>query len=138
MKNRVFKWVCVSLSIIILCLVITFVLTPALRVRSFVALYSDSIEDSMSSGHGISATLPVKSFNSWEGEHNMTEFILFAFGDTYYGCYYSFDDIPLAFQNAEVELTQNEDTSWTWTAEGDNHGETSKIKDNWYYFSASF
>ena len=138
MKNRVFKWICVSLSIIFLCLAVTLVLTPSLRVRTFIAVYSDSIEDSMSAGHGISAALPVKSFNSWEGEHNMTEFILFTFGDTYYGCYYSFDDVPLAFQNTEVELIQNDDTSWIWNAEGDNHGETSKIKDNWYYFSASF
>lgn len=68
----------------------------------------------------------------------MTEFVIMSWGNTYYGCYYSPDNVPLAFQNTDVELTQNGHNYWEWSAEGDNHGETSKIMDCWYFFKASF
>lgn len=68
----------------------------------------------------------------------MLEFILFTRGDTYYGCYYSYDNVPLAFQNTEAELTQNGHDYWDWSAENGSHGFTSKISDHWYYFEAAF
>jgi hypothetical protein len=76
--------------------------------------------------------------NTWEGEHSMVEFLVTTRGDTYYGCYYSPDDVPLAFQNTAAELTQCGHDSWKWSAEGDNSGKTMKIMDHWYYFEASF
>jgi len=76
--------------------------------------------------------------NSWDAEHPMTEFLIMTWGDTYYGCYYSPDGVPLAFQNTDVELVQNGHDYWEWSAEGDNRGATSLILDNWYYFEASF
>ena len=48
------------------------------------------------------------------------------------------DDVPLAFQNTQAELTQCGHDSWKWSAEGDNHGKTMKIMDHWYYFEACF
>ena len=68
----------------------------------------------------------------------MTEFIIMNIGSTYYGCYYSKDDVPLPFQNVDVELVQINDNKWVWQAQGDNKGSTSKIMKNWYYFEASF
>ena len=79
-----------------------------------------------------------KYVNTWEGEHSMVEFLITTRGDTYYGCYYSPDDVPLAFQNTEAELTQCGHDSWKWSAEGDNQGKTMKIMDHRYYFKASF
>lgn len=113
-------------------------LQPELRVRRFVAAHGEEIEESMAAGHGISARIGIKYFNTWEGEHDMTEFILFTMGDTYYGCYYSPDDVPLPFQNTDVELSQDGHDYWEWQAEGDNHGATEKIRERWYYFEASF
>jgi len=75
--------------------------------------------------------------NTWEGEHTMVEFLITARGDTYYGCYYSPDDVPLAFQNTDAKLTQCGHDSWKWSADGDNAGKTIKIMDHWYYFEAS-
>ncbi len=92
----------------------------------------------MAAGEGIPANLGIRSFNQWTGEHEMVEFTLFAFGDTYYGCYYSPDGVPLGFQNTQQELILDGDGSWTWQAEGDNHGLTRLISDRWYYFEASF
>lgn len=57
---------------------------------------------------------------------------------TYYGFYYSENDIPASFQNSSKELTEYEKNKWSWKGVGDNHGSTIKIRDNWYYFEASF
>lgn len=113
-------------------------LQPEGRVRRFVAAHGEALEAGMAAGHGVPARIGIKYCNTWEGKHSMTEFILFSRGGTYYGCYHSPDDVPLAFQNADVELLANGPDSWVWQAEGDNHGATSKIRDKWYYFTASF
>ena len=68
----------------------------------------------------------------------MLQITLIARGDTYYGCYYSPDDVPLAFQNSDVPLVQNGHERWEWEAEGDNHGSTERISEKWFYFEASF
>ena len=108
----------------------------------FVRAYHDLIEEGVAAGNGVPADdallFGYKYVNSWDAEHPMTEFVITSWGDTYYGCYYSPDDVPLAFQNTDVPLTQNGHGCWEWTGEGDNHGSTSKIMDYWYYFSASF
>lgn len=115
---------------------------PKLRVSLFVHSYHELIEDGLVAGNGVPADDAVlfgyDAVNSWEGTHPMTEFVIMSYGDTYYGCYYSPDDVPLAFQNTEVELTQDGHDYWEWEDEGDNNGSTSKIKDNWYFFKASF
>ena len=119
---------------------------PKVRTTLFVKLYHEDIEESLSLGMGVPADDAVlfgyKYVNTWEGEHTMTEFLISASGlvpqSTYYGCYYSPDDVPMAFQNpAGIELTETE-SGWTWKGEGDNEGYTEKIMDKWYYFEASF
>ncbi len=140
MKKKL-KWILVVVAAVI---VLSAVLlnSPQFRTKLFVGLYADDVEHGLSIGAGVPADdavfLGYKSINSWEGEHGMTEFIIIARGDTYYGCYYSPDDVPLAFQNVDVELIPDGENKWTWTAEGDNHGATSKMKEHWYYFAASF
>ena len=115
---------------------------PQLRVSLFVNTYHTLIEDGLKAGNGVPADdaviLGYEAVNSWERTHPMTEFIIMSWGNRYYGCYYSPDDVPLAFQNTDVELTSKEENRWTWNADGDNYGETTKIKDRWYFFKASF
>ena len=115
---------------------------PKLRTILFVHAYHDLIEEGLAAGNGVPADDAVlfgyKYVNSWDAEHPMTEFLIMTLGDTYYGCYYSPDGLPLAFQNTDVALVQNGHDYWEWSAEGDNRGVTSKILDNWYYFEASF
>lgn len=118
---------------------------PKVRTTLFVKLYHDDIEQSLIQGMGVPADDAVlfgyKYVNTWEKEHSMTEFLISASGfgseTTYYGCYYSYDDVPLAFQNLDTLLVQD-GNSWTWAGEGDNCGITTKIMDHWYYFEASF
>jgi len=119
---------------------------PKVRTNLFVRLYHEQIEEGLRVNAGVPADDVVifgyESVNTWEGEHSMTEFLIGSFGfgsgSTYYGCYYSPDDVPLAFHNTDVELTQDGHEYWEWQADGDNHGSTSKIMDYWYYFEAEF
>ena len=115
---------------------------PQLRVSLFVNTYHDLIETGLDAGNGVPADDTVifgyKAVNSWEGIHPMTEFMIMSWGNTYYGCYYSPDDVPLVFQNTDIELISKGNYCWKWSADGDNHGETSKIMDCWYFFKTSF
>ena len=115
---------------------------PALRVGTFVKLYHEQIENALTVGHGVPADeaviLGYKAVNSWNAEHPMTEFVIMNVGGAYYGCYFSPDDVPLAFQNTDAILTSCGQDCWEWNGEGDNHGITSKISDRWYFFKAIF
>lgn len=141
-KKQVIKITTITLACLFLISAISIYTIPKLRVNIFVHTYHEQIEESLSAGNGVPADdavfLGYNSVNSWESTHPMTEFVIMSYGDTYYGCYYSPDDVPLAFQNFDTELTQDGHDYWVWQADGDNHGATSKIIDHWYYFEASF
>ena len=107
------------------------------RVKRFVSEHHTALEQAYQT-EVVPAGIGYETFNIWDGEHPMMEFILFTHWGTYCGCYYSPDDVPLPFQNVEVGLTQTGETEWTWREKGDNHGTTRKIMDKWYYFEASF
>ena len=111
---------------------------PQLRAERFVAAHGAALEEALENGGGIPARIGYKTYNLWGQDGEMAEFILSAWGDTYYGCYWSRRDVPLAFQYTGIPLTQTGDGRWTWTAEGDNHGVTWKLSGRWYYFEASF
>lgn len=114
--------------------------TPEHRVERFVAQNSAVLEQTL--GEGMNAYpegLGIRYYNRWNGEHEMSEYLLFTQGDSYYGCYYSPDDVPLPFQNAQsVELVPDGENCWRWQGEGDNRGMTKKITEKWYYFEAGF
>lgn len=139
------KRIKISVSVLICFLLLSIVSiysVPKLRVTLFVNFYHELIEDNLLANNGVPADdavfLGYKSVNSWDGSHPMTEFIIMTYGNTYYGCYYSPDDVPRTFQNTDVQLLQDGKESWNWESEGDNHGSTSKIKECWYFFKASF
>lgn len=135
------KWIIAIIIVLIVALGSVYSI-PKLRVSLFVHSYHELIEEALAAGNGVPADdavlLGYDYVNSWEGAHPMTEFVIMTYGDTYYGCYYSPDDVPLAFQNTDVEVTQDGHDYWEWEAEGDNHGSTSKIMEQWYFFKASF
>lgn len=139
MKKR--KWIWIGLAVILIAAVLL-VNNPQIRTNLFVRLYHEQIEEGLRINAGVPADDVVlfgyKYVNTWEGNYSMVEFLISTRGDTYYGCYYSPDDVPLAFQNVDAKLTQDGHDYWEWKAEGDNHGSTSKIMDHWYYFEASF
>jgi len=129
--------------------------SPVLRVRVFLMQYQDMLEERIQAANGdinevegvfLSDPMPVlcgiQKYDVWPGDHDMMEFHLFASGfgsqTSYYGCYYSFDDVPLPYCYAITGLVQEDENFWTWVGEGDNHGATRKLSDHWYYFEAHF
>ena len=82
----------------------------------------------------------IESMYVFSGTHDMVEFMVDEDGlipsAQYYGFYYSPDDVPLAFQNINVPLTEYKENEWEWTEKGDNRGVTKKITECWYYFEA--
>lgn len=111
---------------------------PLARAERFVAAHGAELETALEGDGRIPARIGYKTYNLWGEDGEMAEFILSAWGDTYYGCYWSRRDVPMAFQGVDIPLTETEDGRWTWAAEGDNHGVTWKLTENWYYFEASF
>ncbi len=135
-KKRIIKISAIAFVCVLLVSAISIYAIPKLRITLYVHLYHNSMEEALNAEN--QAPIGNINVNTWEGTHSMTEYIVMSFGDTYYGYYYSPDDVPLAFQNTNVKLTQDGHDYWVWQADGDNHGATSKILDHWYYFEASF
>ena len=111
--------------------------TPENRSVRFVQRNGAVFSELVNSGEPIPSTWDV---DLWDGEHPMYEFTLgYGIGDRqYWGVYYSPDDVPLPFQNIDVQLSADGEGVWTWTEVGDNHGMTKKIADRWYYFEPGF
>lgn len=76
------------------------------------------------------------------GEHKIVQFLFDAAGfvpsSTYYGFYYSEDDVPVAYANADNALTTVSEKEWAWDDGTDNGGVTKKIAEHWYYYKAWF
>lgn len=137
-----FKRIAIVLICILLILLIAVYCVPQIRIKLFVNLYHNLIEDAIAAGNGVPADdavlLGYRAVNTWDGRHPMIEFDIMALGSTYYGCYFSPDDVPLAFQNVRVKLVLDGQNKWSWKDDTNNHGYTSKIMDRWYFYSASF
>jgi len=56
----------------------------------------------------------------------------------YYGFYYSPDDVPAAYQNANNILAAVSNNEGEWSDGTDNGGRTIKILKDWYYYEAWF
>ena len=82
----------------------------------------------------------IESVNVYE-DNNTVEFLTGGRGlvstASYYGFYYSKNDKPISFQN-QYDLIQISEDKWMWSGKGDNEGKTFKIRNNWYYYEASF
>lgn len=132
----------IAASLICVCLMgAGWFFSPKIRANVFVALHDTTVEDAYQAGiypDKIGHWVPHKQFR----EHPIVEFTLFSFGlapgTSYYGCYYSPDDVPVPFQHVNVPLSQKDDGIWEWTGDGDNYGTTAKMKEHWYYFEAHF
>lgn len=85
-------------------------------------------------------------YNNWDVSYyqnsGMVEFLVsnggFGPSSKYYGFYYSPQNIPMAYQEQNVELLENE-TGWQWSdPSSDNQYYTEKIIDYWYWFEMDF
>ena len=133
-SNIIFSTVIILLMV--MCIAISaFSLSPRFRVSMFVFFNGERLERAIESNEGMPIIGGVDAMNFW-GD-GMDEFILFIIGSRYYGCYYSHSGEPFAFQGVSAELVKTGENLWEWRLDG-NHGETSRICGNWYYFEAIF
>ncbi|MBQ5671806.1 MAG: hypothetical protein IIV43_05570, partial [Oscillospiraceae bacterium] len=74
----------------------------------------------------------------FRGEHDMVQFACrSSLTNQYRGYYYSPDDVPLPFQNADIPLLETAD-GWTWEDGTGNHGTTERIAECWFRYTANF
>ena len=142
------KKVLLGVAALLLTVLLAVCCVPKLRTQTFVALYHRDIERMITEDGSVpadDATLfGYRSVDSWERDgHCITEFAIGARGfllvdAKYFGCFYSPEDKPAAFQNTDVELIQSGENRWTWQGEGDNCGSVEKLREKWYYFEAQF
>ena len=113
---------------------------PEQKAVQFVNENGSGFSELVDSGRPIPTTFDGVNIYIWSREHLMYEFLLgTGMGDCqYWGVYYSPNDVPLPFHNTAVSLLANGEGSWAWQAEGDYHGVTKKIAEQWYYFEAGF
>ena len=111
---------------------------PVPKAERFVAAHGAELEAALEGDGGIPARIGYRSYNLWGEDGEMAEFILSAWGDTYYGCYWSRRDVPFPFQHTDIRWPSPWQRCWAWTAEGDNRGVTWKLSGRWYDFQASF
>ena len=71
------------------------------------AALEDDISNTIETGRATSKLNT--TFNYWDGEHPIVEYIVVSRGivsaSRYYGFFYSFDNEPVSFQNSEEPLT---------------------------------
>ena len=121
-------------KIILTLLVVAVMVSPKLRAQMFVLFNAGRVEAYYTEEKELPKRLEEKA-SVYRGRHEMVEFALFSLSAPYSGCYYSPDDVPLAFQNVDVTLTQEGHDYWEWEDSG-NHGATEKLRDCWYYYKA--
>ena len=116
------------------------------RITDFVMDNKTELESiALSYLHGDIATTKYKGVEVdglYSGEHSIVQFYCSGFGlapsTKYFGFYYSEDDIPVAFQNVDIDLTSTVVDEWIGNDGTDNGGLTKKITDGWFYFEAWF
>ena len=113
--------------------------SPERQAARYVKAHQAELQEAMDlyfeQGQRLSCGSGILAVNDWPGQHPMVEYLLFTAVPGYHGFYYSPDDVPLAFQNFPVPLTETAD-GWRWQGEGDNHGRTCRLAPRWFYFEA--
>ena len=132
-----------------------FMLSPYRRIEYFVKRHEAALtkiaQTELSGSHQHKSDEKfhgVEIDGVFEGDHPMVQFYSFGFGlvpsSSYYGFYYSPDDVPLPFQNADEfrVISGSDDAADPDTTRfrgvGDNGCEVKRILPCWYYYNAWF
>ena len=117
--------------------------TPEKRTMRYFNSHRAALEEDISNTAetGRASSKLNVTFNYWDGEHPIMEYIVVGSGivpaSRYYGFFYSFDNEPVSFQNSNEPLTPLSDREWAWNGEVDNHGIVRRLDANWFYFEAA-
>ncbi len=124
-----------AIALVLVLGAVAFCAHPLLQGRLFVTLFAHGLEEGMTSRSSLPNVWGIWQGRSRPGAHPMVEFPL---GGARYGVYYSPEDVPLAFGNADRELIQNGHQYWEWKGEGDSRGWTQRLREKWFFYEADF
>lgn len=161
MKNNKLKIIMISIGLIVLIPIIYFLgiftillsyfsreigLSSENEIASYVNENIDVLENmaiSKINGETVLMIEGISNISSYEDRDNIV--VQFETGgkglvpeSTYYGFYYSKNNLPFVFDNFDIPLEKVNNNQWKWQDNSDNHGLTTKIRENWFYFEASF
>ena len=115
-------------------------------IRTYVSLADDSLKSYAE--EQLAGSERTGRYGAWKTtaypDEGMVEFMTGGFGlapsSTYKGFYYAADDTHKLFSAAYAEHTTMEVNGdhMTWTDGTDNHGSSTRITENWFWYEASF
>lgn len=140
----------VIIASILIIFTLKYIVNSEHLIGAFVYMNNEELEviaeEYLNSDTGIESYKGIRVAGVFRGENDIVEFDFWGIGlvpsTTYYGFYYSPDDVPAVFQNAPTSvavLSPVTDEEWEWSEENtDNGGRTIRIMKNWFYYEASF
>lgn len=116
------------------------------QITDFVIQHQEELESIVGSclngGSTVTTYKGVEVEGLYSGVHPIVQFYYSGSGlvpsTTYYGFYYSEDDVPVVYQNCKYDLVSHSDNEWKWTDGTDNGGVTKRITDHWFYYAVWF
>lgn len=145
MKKRDKKIIVVVLILLTIC-GIKHSSNPEHRINNFIKQNREELvtiaEAHLNSDPSITTYKGVEVEPVCRGKHDIVEFYYCGVGlvpsSTYYGFYYSPDDVPTPYQNTNDKLVAVSDAQWEWSDGTDNGGRTKRVMKNWFYYEAWF
>ena len=133
-----------ALFLLVLCaaMAVSMLNTPEKRTLRMFTRHREALEDEVSTymERGRMGSELGLTFNYWDGEQPIVEYIAVsrraASASRYYGFFYSFDGEPVSFQNAGESLTPVSKETWEWSGAGGHYGLVRRLNTNWFYFEA--
>jgi hypothetical protein len=143
------KWnkiIIAAVLIIIAICAVKYITYPERRIKNFINQNREELvaiaEAYLKSDTTIMTYKGVRVEQVFRGNNDIVQFYYGGVGivpaSTYYGFYYSPDDIPAAYQNVNCRLSAVSDVEWEWSDGTDNGGRTIRIMKNWFYYEAWF
>jgi len=143
------KYISIIIAAVLVILAIytvNYVSNPERQIKNFINENSKELvtiaESYLNSDTTVKTYKGVKVEQAFRGNNDIVQFYYGGKGiapaSKYYGFYYSPDDVPVAYQNANCNLTDVSDDEWKWSDGTDNGGRTIRIMENWFYYEAWF
>lgn len=114
--------------------------TPQRRMDRYVTEHRQALEKNVKERRTSRARGLVEG-TYYDGLHPIKAYVVLTGGvvsSTYTGVYYSYDGVPVPFQEKDVLLHATSGESWEWTGEGNDRGTLWRIEGNWFGFTASY
>lgn len=145
MRKRTVITICICLSVAVIGLLAFTQKSPKQKitkmVHSNIEAYTQAADKAIN-GEDISeiSFTDVRDITVWNNKQ--VDFLCNSHGlgsaTSYYGFYYSYDNVPPTFQGEEVTFTEYGDGLKWEESNGDNWCYIEIIFDNWYYFEMHF